>query len=264
MKTIQSNLNNLKVGIIGCGWLGIRIAEKWQKKNHIYTSTTSKEKVDLLRLQGLNPILVDFNSDNPTVDISLWEAVSSLDVLIITAPISSRKDHDIDHIKNRIRNLSSFIGNYDGQLFFMNSTSIYPHLQKEFTEEDVPVDKVLAEQLLRAAYPQVNILRLGGLMGDDRQLSKYPVSNLQAPVNHIHFYDIATIIERMIENRSYAKVYNVVAPKHPTKQEVIAMQKNQPPTEGRSAIGRVISSNKLMEELNYQFIYPDPRYFHLQ
>lgn len=264
MRTMESNLSNLKVGIVGCGWLGIRIAERWQIKNDIYTSTTSKDKAGLLRSRGLNPTLVDFNSDNPTINIPRWGAVSSLDVLIITVPISTRKDQDIDNIKKRIRNLSAFIGKFGGQLFFMSSTSIYPPLQKAFTEDDVPVDKVLSERMLRSTYPQVNILRLGGLMGDDRQLSKYPVSGLGAPVNHIHFGDIATIIENMIENRSYAKVYNVVAPIHPTKQEVIAIQKNQPHTENRSEIGRLISSNKLIQELNYQFTYPDPRYFHLK
>lgn len=262
MKETISNLSNLSIGIIGCGWLGIRMAKKWQIKNHIYTTTTSKDKIQILGAQSLNPTLVDFNTDEPSVEILLWEVVSSLDVLIITFPISSRKDQAVHNIQKRIHNLSKFIGRFDGQIFFMSSISVYPNEQKEFTEDDVPVEKVAAEHLLRALYPQVNILRLGGLMGDDRQLSKYNVSHLDAPVNHVHFGDITAIIEKMIENKSHAKLYNVVAPEHPTKREVISVQKNQPHVESKKEIGRLISSNRLINELQYDFIYPNPKYFH--
>ncbi|MBD1434474.1 hypothetical protein H8B06_16720 [Sphingobacterium sp. DN00404] len=261
MKEICSKLNNLHIGIVGCGWLGIRMARKWQIKNDLYTTTTSPDKIGALTSQGLNPTLIDFNTDNSTVDILAWEVVSSLDVLIITFPISSRKDKDRNNIKRRIHNLSKFIGNFDGQLFFMDSTSVYPDEQKEFIEDDISIENVVAEYLLRAAYPEVNILRLGGLMGDDRQLHKYNVSNLDAPVNHVHFEDIIAIIEKMIENRSRSKIYNIVAPVHPTKREVICEQTGRPYKENKREIGRLISSKRLMEELDYQFIYPDPRYF---
>ncbi len=262
MKEIVSNLSDLSLGIVGCGWLGIRMAKKWQIKNHIYTTTTSKDKIQALASQNLNPTLVDFNTDCPSVEILTWEVVPSLDVLIITFPISSRKDHHIHNIQKRIDNFSKFIGSFDGQMFFMNSTSVYPSKQKEFTEDDMLVEKVSAEHLLRALYPQVNILRLGGLMGDDRQLSKYNVSNLDAPVNHVHYEDIPAIIESMIENKFYAKLYNVVAPKHPTKREIISVQKNQTYIESTKEVGRLISSNKLIKELEYDFIYPNPKYFH--
>src|SRR5690606_3833678 len=259
MKKIVSNLS---IGIVGCGWLGIRMAEKWQIKNHIYTTTTSKGKIQLLGTKSLNPTLVDFNTDGSSVEIQFWKAVPSLDVLIITFPISSRKDQDIHNVQKRIHNLSKFIGSFEGQIFFMNSTSVYPNEQKEFTEDDVPVEKVFAEHLLRILYPQVNILRLGGLMGDDRQLSKYNVSNLDAPVNHVHFGDVAAIIEKMIENKSHAKLYNVVAPEHPTKREVISVQTNQTDIDINKKRGRLISSNRLINELEYNFIYPNPKYFH--
>lgn len=256
------NLKNLNIGIVGCGWLGIRMARKWQIANDIYTTTTSTDKVETLAAQNLNPTRVDFNSDCPSTEILRWEAVSSLDVLIITVPISTRKDKDVHNIRKRIQNLSKFIGDFDGQIFFMNSTSVYPPEQKEFSEENVVVEDVHAERLLRAVYPNVNILRLGGLMGDDRQLSKYHVSNLDSPVNHVHFADIVAIIEKMIANKLHTKLYNVVAPEHPTKREVISVQRNQPDIAGKPEKGRLIFSNRLIRELAYNFIYPNPKYFH--
>lgn len=259
---MASNLTNLNIGIVGCGWLGVRMAKKWQIRNRVYTTTTSKDKIKVLASQNLKPTLVNFNADRSSVGFSLWEAIPSLDVLIITFPISTRKDHDIYNIQRRIDNFSTFIGSFGRQMFFINSTSVYPNKQKEFTEEDVPVEKVFAEHLLRTLYPQVNILRLGGLMGDDRQLSKYNIPNLDAPVNHVHFKDVTAVIEKMIENKSRAKLYNVVAPEHPTKREVIAIQKNQHDVESEKEIGRLISSNRLINELEYDFIYSDPKYFH--
>ncbi|MNY80925.1 hypothetical protein D3C86_2222160 [compost metagenome] len=58
-------------------------------------------------------------------------------------------------------------------------------------------------------------------------------------------------------------MYNVVAPIHPNKEEVINAQKDLPYSGERIEIGRTISPNKLIEELNFEFQYPDPRYFHL-
>lgn len=262
MKEIASNLSDLNIGIVGCGWLGTRMAEKWQRKNLLYTTTTSPQKLPVLDAKGFHPICIDFNSDRGEED-ARWDVMEKLDVLIITVPISSRKDRSLQNIEQRIRNLALFLGRFEGQLFFMDSTSIYPAEKRVFIEDDVSVEEVAAERLLRKSYPEVNILRLGGLMGDERQLSKYAVSDLDAPVNHIHFQDIIGVVEQMIQKQCRAKIYNVVAPVHPQKGEVMAIQKNQSYAGSKVQNGRVVSSNKLLVELAYDFIYPDPRCFHL-
>lgn len=262
MKEIISNLRDLNIGIVGCGWLGTRMAEKWQRNNLLYTTTTSPQKLPVLEAQGFHPFCIDFNSSR-VEEVSRWDVMEKLDVLIITVPISSRKDRSLQNIEQRIRNLTLFLGRFEGQLFFMDSTSIYPAEKREFTEDDVSVEEVAAERLLRKSYPEVNILRLGGLMGDERQLGKYAVTDLDAPVNHIHFKDIIAIVEQMIQKQCRAKVYNVVAPVHPQKGEVIAIQKNQSYAGPKVEKGRIISSDKLLIELTYDFIYPDPRYFHI-
>lgn len=101
-------------------------------------------------------------------------------------------------------------------------------------------------------------------MGDNRQLSKYKVINIDAPVNHVHYKDVISVIEKMIEVKSSAKLYNVVAPKHPTKKEVISAQKGQwSQVCFSSNYGRLVSSKKIEDELGYTFIYPNPNSFHL-
>ncbi len=82
-------------------------------------------------------------------------------------------------------------------------------------------------------------------------------------VNHIHYADICTVIEKMLENKSHSKVYNVAAPVHPSKEEIINAPKGLPYSGERTTEGRIISSARLISDLNFEFLYPDPRYFHI-
>lgn len=251
-----------KVGIIGCGWLGFRIAKILSEKFLIYTTTTTTEGSERLRAAGYHPTVVNFSDHQLPGQSSKWELIDDIDALIITIPISE-KNCDASSLYNRIQNLASFIGDFKGQMFLMNSTGVYPDVEKEYSEEDLSIDNVSGERMMKNRYQQVNILRLAGLMGDGRLLSKYNVSNLDAVVNHVHYLDIAAIIMKMMELGLEGKLYNVVAPLHPTKAAVINAQKNIPYSEEGLPEGRRISSAKLISELGFVFKYPDPRYFHL-
>ncbi|MFP7654392.1 Rossmann-fold NAD(P)-binding domain-containing protein [Chryseobacterium proteolyticum] len=250
-----------KAGIIGCGWLGSRIATKLSETFEIYTTITSPDKAKHLEKQGFHPYLVNFPDYLLTEKMDQWQIINELDVLIITIPISG-KSCCASSLYNRIQNLFSFIEDYDGQIFLMSTTGVYPDHNKEFTEEDVSPDQISGERMIRTRYPQTNILRLAGLMGDDRFLSKYNVSNLNFFVNHIHYNDICSVIEKMIEKQCSSRIYNVVAPLHPTKSEVISIQKNILNTDTAKPEGKKISSARLIAELNFEFEYADPRYFH--
>ena len=148
-------------------------------------------------------------------------------------------------------------------MFLMSSTGVYPDISKEFVEEDVPLENVSGERMLKNKYPQLNILRLGGLMGDNRLLKNYNVSNLDHAVNHIHYADISGIISEMIEKKTQSELYNVTAPIHPAKSQVINAQKNIANDEVFEVKGKKVLSSKLVSELGYIFQYPDPRTFHL-
>ena len=156
-----------------------------------------------------------------------------------------------------------FLGDYKGQLFLMSSTGVYPETEKEFTEDDQPAENVPSESFITSRFPQANILRLAGLMGDQRLLKNYNISGLDLLVNHIHYADICSVVEKMLDNQSQSKVYNVVAPVHPNKEEVINAQKDLPYAGERTNKGRTISASKLISDLDFEFQYPDPRYFHL-
>ncbi|MEY8761395.1 hypothetical protein [Chryseobacterium tongliaoense] len=252
-----------KAGIIGYGWLGSRIAERLSDNYKIYTTTTSPDKVDLIHNKGFQSTLVNFNDNGSDNMPNRWDVVTDLDVLIITIPFSEKRS-GVDAIRNKFQKLVSFIGDFNGQIFLMSSTGVYPDIPVDFVEDDLSSEKVLTESLAKNKYDQINILRLGGLMGDGRILKNFKVSNPHAVVNHIHYSDICSVILRMIEKQLHSKLYNVVAPLHPTKQEVLDIQNNITFIQNKvSEKNRTISPLKMISELEFDFQYPDPGYFHI-
>jgi len=250
-----------KLGIIGCGWLGNHIAERLSDRYEIYATTTSESKIEEFKSKGYFPTLVSF-SDETSETMQEWEVVHELDAIIISIPFSGIRGKQIS-MKTRQENVLQFLGNYKDQLFLTSSTGVYPESEKEYTEEDQPVDHVESESFITNTFPDANILRLAGLMGGQRLLKNYNISNLDQLVNHIHYADICSVVEKMLDQQSKGKVYNLAAPVHPNKEEVINAQKDLPYEGERTTAGRTISPAKLIEELDFEFQYPDPRYFHL-
>lgn len=252
-----------KLGIIGCGWLGGHIAERLSNQYEIFATTTSESKIEEFKLKGYHTTLVDF-PDHASEEMKVWKVASELDAIIITVPFSGVRGAQIS-MKDRQENMLKFLGDYKGQLFLMSSTGVYPQTEEiEFTEEDQSAENVESENFILAKFPQTNVLRLAGLMGDQRLLKNYNISNLDQLVNHIHYADIVSVVVKMLDNQSQSKVYNVVAPIHPNKEEIINAQKDLTYSGERTTKGRLISPAKLISELNFEFQYPDPRYFHIE
>jgi len=250
-----------KLGIIGCGWLGNHIAERLSNQYQIFATTTTEAKVEEFKSKGYQATLVSFpNELDP--EMKEWVAVKELDAIMISVPFSGIRGAQIP-MNDKRENLLKFLGDFKGQLFLMSSTGVYPQEDKEFTEDDQPAKDVESESFILERFPQTNILRLAGLMGGERLLKNYNISGLDQLVNHIHYADIASVIEKMLDNQSESKVYNVVAPIHPNKEEVMNAQKGLPYDGERTTVGRTVSPLKLIEELDFEFQYPDPSYFHL-
>ena len=250
-----------KVGIIGYGWLGSRISRNFAENFEMHATTTSPQKLKNIRSEGIQADLAVFNEDEKHYP-DPWNIAPELDVIIITVPFSERRTSK-EILQKKLSNLISFIGKFEKQLFFMSTTSVYPDESGIFKEEMLPSENVFTENKIKEAFPQINILRLGGLMGDSRLLKNFNVSDLSGVVNHIHYEDVSAVILKMIEKDVRGKVYNVVASLHPLKQEVIAAQNNQYIDDMQYNKERIISSEKLITELDFTFIHPDPKNFHL-
>lgn len=249
-----------KTGIIGCGWLGYRLANFLSGNFDIYTTTTTESKVAKLNAAGFHVLVKDF--DAPDMNEG-WACLSELSSIIITVPLF-KKTLAPEYLSNRIRHLLSFIAGFEGQLILMSSIGLYNAVSGAIAEDSLPVHHCSGEREIREKYPEANILRLGGLMGDERFLSKYQISDLNAFVNHVHYLDICRVVQAILDRRLTSKLYNVVAPMHPSKAEVVCMQKNTAYVPEPDTHGKVVLSSWLIEDLSFDFHYPDPRLFPFQ
>ncbi|MHA3047304.1 epimerase [Riemerella anatipestifer] len=249
------------LGIIGCGWLGEHLVEHFAPAYSIHTTNTSESKANLLKNKSCQTSIINF--DNP-IDAP-WEILSKLDAIIITVPFSKRTDLNL--LKMRFHNISSFIFGFKKPIFLMSSIGVYPQIEgiiNENTLDNADLDQHILsiEKQMKSNFPHLNILRLGGLMGGNRMLSNYKVNNLHQVVNHIHYKDVCLVIEKMLNRNLTSKIYNIVAPLHPTKLEVINQQTGKPiPTNPQEIFGRIISSHLSEIEIPYSYRYPDPTKF---
>lgn len=249
------------IGIIGCGWLGKKMAEYFKNDFKIFCTTTSISKMEELKKDGFNSTLMKF--ENTHQDIRIWDKINEIDVLIIAVPLSSKREQP-EHLIHKIENILGFIGDFKQQVFLISSTGVYPQIYKTFEEKDLDIKEVLTESGFKEKIHQINILRLRGLMGDDRLLKNYNPKNLDEVVNHIHYEDICRALKLMIENRTNGELFNLVAPLHPTKYEVIKSQNNEILSDNNKVLkqNRMISSDKIQQKLGFKFLHPDPKFFH--
>lgn len=250
-----------KIGIIGCGWLGGKIASYFKSINwEIYTFNSSCSNKEKNLKQGYVAHQIDFSRDTISADFFIH-----FDAIIIALPMSRNKN--IEELSLIFTNISNAIHKTKAIIFLCSSTGIYPQKKGFFNEnsfknEELDLKILSLEQIILNKLPNVNILRLGGLMGEERVFSNYFSSkdSLDA-VNHIHYVDIVQIIKRMIFNKMNSKTYNVVAPLHPSKKAIFEFQKNKLEIDITTSDSRIISSDLLIKELDYTFIYPNPVYF---
>ncbi len=239
----------MRVAIIGCGWVGEKLAKYLtDKKYHVIATTTSAEKIVHLQKAANEVHLLDFNS---TTNFDFLDAV---DVAIFSMPISRNGWHE---------GFEKLDKKFPKTILF-SSTGVYPQENKIFTEKDTDnlrADISASENLVRNSYPQTNILRFGGLMGDERSLQNIfknrTPDNPGKLTNYIHYEDILPIVELFLKSDIKAETYNIVAPEHPSIAEVLNLEANNKEDNSQ----RIISSAKLIQDFNYTFKHPNPKYF---
>lgn len=241
----------MRIAIIGAGWVGSKLAEYLSQKDyHVIVTTTTPEKIVALQKVATEVHLLDFER-NPDFSV-----LASVDMAIFSMPISRNAWFE---------GFKKLETEFPKTLLF-SSTGIYPKEKGVYTEKDTAnlrSDILAAENLVRSKYPQTNILRFGGLMGGDRSLQKIYTNrepeNPNKATNYIHYEDILAIVELFINSERKGETFNVVAPEHPTVAEILNSKSTADETEKESQ--RIISSEHLLQDFNYQFIHPNPKNF---
>ncbi len=262
-----------QIAILGTGWLGLPLAKELLKKGFsVKGSTTSAEKLPLLKDAGIESYLVNVAAEGISGDIS--GLLKETDVLIVDIPPGLRKNPELDFFGG-IEKLSVAIEKSGvKKLLFVSSISVYEETEsfKIYTEGTAPNATSRAGQelasaeriLLENAFFDTTVLRFGGLIGAGRHPVKYLAGrknlvNPLGPVNLIHQDDCIGIILSILEKDKFGEVYNAVYPLNPPKEEYYRKKAKELGLElpefdhSKPSVGKIISASKVMRELEYEF-----------
>jgi len=273
------------VSILGCGWLGRPLGQHLvQKGLSVRGSTTTPDKLDRLREDGIEPVLLTLDPDLAGSDPG---ALFESEILLLNVP-PSRGSNDV---KARHRRQIAAVRDaaVEGRvewILFASSTGVYPRVEQTVTEDDVPPGRpdalpgsrrstgealVEVEGLLMNETPEldVTIVRLGGLYGGDRNPGRFlagrtDVSKPGSPVNLIHRDDAVGVFSAIIEQEVRGEIFNACADEHPERHVFYPKAAEatglEPPTFDMSddTTGKRVSNRRLKERLGYQFQHPDP------
>ncbi|PSQ54608.1 MAG: NAD(P)-dependent oxidoreductase [Bacteroidetes bacterium QH_10_64_37] len=274
------------VSVLGCGWLGRPLARRLasrQPSGHVRGSTTTPEKVDSLRQDGIEPYLLTLNPDLSGTDAASFFASP---ILVLNVPPSRGTDDVQARHRRQIDAVRAAAA--DGEvewILFASSTGVYPNVERTVTEADQPPGQpdalpgtrrstgraVLAAeaQLMDDPAFATTVVRFGGLYGDDRHPGRFlagrtNVSRPEAPVNLIHQDDCVALLLTLLEHDVRDEVFNACADAHPPRRAVYTRAAEvrglDPPTFDASdtTTGKVVDNRKVKAQTGYQFLHSDP------
>lgn len=257
--------------IIGCGWVGTIFAEELRRLNYeVHGTTTSSEKARRMASGGMISYVLDFSQEHSPLDHIL--ASINFDLIVVSVP--AKKKETYTSCSAKFERLSAFLQTLQSNcVIYLSSVGIYPALNKIIHEHTVPADQLdtklyHAERILSSKLEKLNILRLGGIFGSDRIPGKHfsgKVCNVgNQPANYIHVDDICNILRTLHKQEIRGEILNAVSPAHPLKADIISAMVAKygfiPPIafEDTKEEKKIVSSEKLIERLDYTFLYKSP------
>ena len=279
----------LRILIIGCGDVGLRIARSLQGRARLYALNRSPGRRVELRAAGVTPIPGDL--DDPA---SLGRLAGLADVVLHLAPPPAEGASDL-----RTRRLLCALGrgSLPRALIYISTSGVYGDCAGEFVSETTPARprnararrRHDAERQLRAWAARhgtrLAILRAPGIyaagrMPEERVRKGLPALRSEEDIytNHIHAGDLAHLVVAALFRGRAGRLYNAVddsglkmgdwfdtvadhlgLPRPPrlTRTEVEAAV--TPAMRSFLAESRRLSNRRIKAELRFRFRYPTVR-----
>ena len=210
-----------------------------------------------------------------TTATATMKAFLNSEVLIICIPPRAGKYGEDFHVQQIESLLGYLLSSTIKSIIYTSSTSVYPDLNREVTEDDEVIENhalIKVENLLKNLLRNVTILRCGGLMGEERIPAKYfagkTINTGKIPVNYVHQEDVIRIIKMILEQGFWNETFNVVSPKHPIREEIylknceeFGYEKPIFEAPSEEIPFKIISPQKLILRTGYKFIYDNPLNF---
>lgn len=227
-----------KIGVLGCGWLGLPLAQELKKNNFtVKGTTTTLSKMGILQDCDIKPFYIDL-SENKLDYLDYF--LQNLDLLIIAIP-PKREEELPTYCQNFTRLIPHIKKHKINKVIFMSSVSVYQP-GKEIIDEDSIIysSDATAQQILEAeklflndSYINACILRLGGLFGPDRHVVRYicsqpQLTNPDLPINMVHLDDIIAFTLKIVQESFNSNcIYNLVSNKHISRKDFYTKRAQQ-------------------------------------
>ncbi|WP_313683148.1 SDR family oxidoreductase [Pantoea sp.] len=267
-----------KVAIVGLGWLGMPLAMALTARGWQVTgSKTSPDGVDAARRCGIEACQLVLTPELECEADDL-NTLLSVDALVVTLPASRTVQGGEDYMQAVQNVVDTALAYKVPRIIFTSSTSVYgpgPGVMKErspLRPETVAGKTLVALENWLHDLPgtSVDIVRLAGLVGPNRHPGRFlagktDLSDGSHVVNLVHLDDVVEAIVLLLQTPKGGRVYNLCAPKHPTRSEFYPTVARQlgltPPTfvaETQGDVGKSIDGRAICDELGFEYSWSDP------
>lgn len=261
-----------QISILGCGWLGLPLAQQLgSQRFQIKGATTSESKLSVLQHAGIEPFLLNVTGD--AIEGNIHSFLKDSEILILNIPPKLRGDAQ-DNFVDKVRNVIAAVeASTVAKVLFVSSTSVFPDCNETITESTIPnpdsesgLQLLESEQLLNVNNNfQTTVVRFGGLIGENRHpihflSGRKNIENPDAPINLIHLDDCIGILQKIIKKNIWNETFNAVTPFHPSRktyytQKAMALNLAVPEfITDKKSVGKTILSEKVSAVLGYTFI----------
>lgn len=237
-----------RVLIVGSGWLGIPLAKTLSEVFSVQCAYRSEQTKNRIKQNRLKPI--GFPDD--------W---SHFDIAVFCFPPKKDKESYSQSVQKYVNRLPQ-----ETKIILTSSIGIYPNISGRFKEDSIfqtPENKFYLKEAedLVLKRKKSTVLRLGGLIGEDRHPIKFisgkPLKNPNGPINLVHRNDVIRVIQSCI-SKSWMGIFNVVAPINLTRFEYYsnkakALSIAPPVSSEEPLINRKVVTKRLINEHGFVF-----------
>ena len=272
--------------IIGCGYLGERVAAQWlQAGAQVSVLTRSQQRAEQLAGLGFDPLVGDLTEPDSLPQFPPCTTI----LYAVGYDRSSNKSIQEVYVEG-LQNFLQRIPEVTGKLIYISSSGVFGQNDGSWVNENSPCNPCrpggiacLAAEALLASHPladRTTILRMAGIYGPDRLPRRTTIeageplaADQHGYLNLIHVFDAVQVIlaaeacetlsplllvsdgQPVLRSAYFQEMARLLQAPDP----LFSAADPQSPGAQRASTNKRISNQQLLEELNISFRYPSFR-----